>query len=1385
MCLHSGPLFERPARWSSPERCIPVIVSGSRSPRAALSIFLLGGAILAAACADAVTQIDEADISELRVSPESVSIGPGETVALLAYPLDETGAFLSGLDVSWSSMNPSVATVDDTGLVAGVSVGSAEIVASVGTLQASVSVSVLVPADIVLSADTLTYAVVAGEAAPPDQVIEVTNGGELPLTGLMIDSIVYVGVATGWALPSLTSTLAPTDLTVGVDPTGVTTVGEYVARVSLSGATDGPEIVTVVLTVEAADASVVTLNEGDGQTATVGAALPVSPSVRVTDAFGNPVEGEAVTFSVTEGGGSTTGAAAVTDAAGLAAVGSWTLGTTLGENRLDASIGAGASVTFTATASAGGPASLTLNAGDGQTAIAGQAVVVPPSVEVRDAFGNLVEGATVTFTVTAGGGSVTGSPATADGSGLAAVGSWVLGPTVGLNTLIATATGVADTVTFSATSVAGAAAQMLLDSGDAQTDTVGATLGAPYAVLIADVNGNPVSGVTVSWAVTAGGGSIGGLSTSDGGGIAVATHTLGQTAGSQSVEASVSGLSGSPVTFTSTASAASPSGLSIVQGAGQTATVDSEVATSPAVQVVDGFGNTASGIDVTYRVVSGGGTVSGSVATSDGSGLATVGGWTLGQTAGANALRAVIVGVDSVEFTATGEAGAATALLLEAGDGQGAAVGTTVAISPAVRVTDSFGNRVTGTSVTFTVTSGGGSVTGSPANSDASGVATAGSWVLGPAAGANTLEATSVGISGSVVFTATALAGAPTSLEYVSGDAQTATAGTTLAVDYAVRLLDGGGNPVPGVPVSWSVSGGGSITATSSSDASGIAVATRVLGTTAGTQTASASFGGLTPVEFTATATAGAAAQIAAVPGGDGQSATVATAVSTPPAVLVEDQYGNPVAGELVTFAVPFGDGTVDPGTAVATNASGIAAVTSWTLGTLAGPDSLTATAGSGGVTGSPVTFTATATAGAASQLVLSAGNGQSAVAGSPVSVEPAVSVEDQYGNPVAGASVAFTVTSGGGSVTGSPATSSGSGVATVGSWTLGSTAGSNTLEATSAGVVGSVVFTATGTAGSAATIALDGGDGQNGTVGATLGTAYSVLVTDTNGNPVSGVTVTWSVGGGGSITPSSDTNASGIAVATRALGTTAGTQTASAAVMGLAGSPVTFTATATAGAPALITGASLDSLNLTALTDSVVPSDPTVTVTDVYGNPTAATVLFSANNGGSVGSASVATATGTASTSWTVVVGSAALRGNGTFENTLTATIDGVPGESATFTGYANYSFAESVNPIFSANGCLGCHGGLSGLTLSTDAATSHSALVNVVPTCDGSLAANVRRVSPLGTPDAANLYSILFDFVTGRAQGNCDGGGFDMTVPPADTAIIRAWIQNGAPNN
>ena len=163
---------------------------------------------------------------------------------------------------------------------------------------------------------------------------------------------------------------------------------------------------------------------------------------------------------------------------------------------------------------------------------------------------------------------------------------------------------------------------------------------------------------------------------------------------------------------------------------------------------------------------------------------------------------------------------------------------------------------------------------------------------------------------------------------------------------------------------------------------------------------------------FTATGTAGAASSIA-INAGNGQAATTGTAVAVDPSVIVRDTHGNPVGGVAVTFGVASGGGTVSPTTPVTTNASGIATVTSWTLGPTAGPNSLTAT--STGLTGSPVTFTATGTAGAATQIAINAGNSQTATAGTPVAVDPSVIVRDANGNPVAGVSVTFAVASGGG----------------------------------------------------------------------------------------------------------------------------------------------------------------------------------------------------------------------------------------------------------------------------------------------------------------------------------------------------------------------------------
>jgi len=67
----------------------------------------------------------------------------------------------------------------------------------------------------------------------------------------------------------------------------------------------------------------------------------------------------------------------------------------------------------------------------------------------------------------------------------------------------------------------------------------------------------------------------------------------------------------------------------------------------------------------------------------------------------------------------------------------------------------------------------------------------------------------------------------------------------------------------------------------------------------------------------------------------------------------------------------------------------------------------------------------------------------------------------------VAGVHVTFAVATGGGSMTGADAVSNAAGIATVGNWKLGGTAGPNTMTATAAGLAGSpVTFTATGDAG-------------------------------------------------------------------------------------------------------------------------------------------------------------------------------------------------------------------------------------------------------------------------------------------------------------------------------
>src|SRR5690606_26859965 len=156
------------------------------------------------------------------------------------------------------------------------------------------------------------------------------------------------------------------------------------------------------------------------------------------------------------------------------------------------------------------------------------------------------------------------------------------------------------------------------------------------------------------------------------------------------------------------------------------------------------------------------------------------------------------------------------------------------------------------------------------------------------------------------------------------------------------------------------------------------------------------------------------------------------------------------------------------------------------------------------------------------------------------------------------------------------------------------------------------------------------------------------------------------------------NTNISGLATVTSwTLGQTAGTNnnTLRATATGIA-TFVTFTASAIAGAPASIIVSQGNSQ--TAVTGTNVATNPTVLVRDQYLNPLSGrTVNFSASGSGSAGSPSAVTnASGLAATTWAVNVGGHSMATNGTFQNTLTATVSGTAISTA-FTGFARYSYA------------------------------------------------------------------------------------------------------------
>ncbi len=201
-----------------------------------------------------------------------------------------------------------------------------------------------------------------------------------------------------------------------------------------------------------------------------------------------------------------------------------------------------------------GPFTLTMGTGDAQAGAAGSALTSPFTVGVADAVGP-VAGVTVRWKVLSGGGSVPASTMTGPDGVAEAV--YTLGTTAGSKLVSATVDGATDTVRFGASALPGPAARLVRSAGNNQSVVAGLAPAQPLTVGVLDQYDNGVPGVSVLWAVQAGGGSVSPISSpTDASGLATATYTTSALIGAQSVTATVAGLAGSPVSFVVIATAA-------------------------------------------------------------------------------------------------------------------------------------------------------------------------------------------------------------------------------------------------------------------------------------------------------------------------------------------------------------------------------------------------------------------------------------------------------------------------------------------------------------------------------------------------------------------------------------------------------------------------------------------------------------------------------------------------------------------------------------------------------------------------------------------------------------------------------------------------------------
>lgn len=402
----------------------------------------------------------------------------------------------------------------------------------------------------------------------------------------------------------------------------------------------------------------------------------------------------------------------------------------------------------------------------------------------------------------------------------------------------------------------GGEATLSIVSGNGQLGDPGTPLEEPVVVRVTD-GGRPLAGAPVRWRLSEGGGRLAdAAAVTDAEGYARATWILGDAADASTLDVLVGGSSTSLSALRRMGLVRTDLKLVRVSGDAQTGTAGTVLGEPLVVRVVSARGGAMAGVKVRWEAV-GAGVVSADSAVSGADGTVTAR-WTLGPTGGAQTASASTTGALPVSFVAHAipTSGEPVTLVRVSGDGQGARVGTVLAAPLVVRAVNASGTPLSGVQVSWSVRTGGGSITPATITTDGSGQAYA-RWTMGPSGGPGTAVATAPGAA-EITFTANAISDANrvAALVKTLGDGQVVCPGCGLREGIRVMAVDSEGNPVPNAPITWTPSAGTLSYSTTVTDATGTAGAGWTLGTTPGVQTLTAT-SGQASTAFTATASVG------------------------------------------------------------------------------------------------------------------------------------------------------------------------------------------------------------------------------------------------------------------------------------------------------------------------------------------------------------------------------------------------------------------------------------------------------------------------------------------------------------------------------------------------